>query len=57
MSARRPSSARRAAPVQYDLTRAIAQVAGRKPIISVMSGLPVFGGFNPMMMRSRRRAD
>src|SRR5688572_19582274 len=38
--------------LEYDLTRAIAQVAKpQKPIIGVMSGLPVFGGFNPMMMR------
>jgi ABC-type uncharacterized transport system involved in gliding motility auxiliary subunit len=38
--------------LEYDLTRAIAQVAKpTKPVIGVMSGLPVFGGFNPMMMR------
>jgi len=38
--------------LEYDLTRAIAQVAKpQKPIIGVMSGLQVFGGFNPMMMR------
>ena len=38
--------------LEYDLTRAIAQVAKpQKPVIGVMSGLPVFGGFNPMMMR------
>jgi ABC-type uncharacterized transport system involved in gliding motility auxiliary subunit len=38
--------------LEYDLTRAIAQVAKpQKPVIGVMSGLAVFGGFNPMMMR------
>lgn len=38
--------------LEYDLTRAIAQVAKpQKPVIGVMSGLQVFGGFNPMMMR------
>ncbi len=38
--------------LEYDLTRAIAQVARpQKPVVGVMSGLPVFGGFNPMMMR------
>ncbi|MBE0544458.1 MAG: GldG family protein [Verrucomicrobia bacterium] len=38
--------------LEYDLTRAIAQVARpQKPVVGVMSGLPVFGGFNPMAMR------
>jgi ABC-type uncharacterized transport system involved in gliding motility auxiliary subunit len=38
--------------LEYDLTRAIAQVIKpTKPIVGVMSGLPVFGEFNPMMMR------
>jgi ABC-type uncharacterized transport system involved in gliding motility auxiliary subunit len=38
--------------LEYDLTRAIAQVIKpTKPTIGVMSGLPVFGEFNPMMMR------
>jgi len=38
--------------LEYDLTRAISQVAKpQKPVIGVMSGLQVFGGFNPMMMR------
>lgn len=38
--------------LEYDLTRAISQV-GRptKRSLGVMSGLPVFGEFNPMMMR------
>jgi ABC-type uncharacterized transport system involved in gliding motility auxiliary subunit len=38
--------------LEYDLARAISQVVKpQKPVIGVMSGLPVFGGFNPMMMR------
>ncbi|HEX5221211.1 MAG TPA: Gldg family protein [Verrucomicrobiae bacterium] len=38
--------------LEYDLTRAISQVAKpEKPVIGIMSGLPVFGGFNPQMMR------
>ena len=38
--------------LEYDLTRAIAQVIKpSKPVVGVMSGLPVFGEFNPMMMR------
>lgn len=38
--------------LEYDLTRAISQVSKpEKPVIGVMSGLPVFGGFNPQMMR------
>jgi len=39
--------------LEYDLTRAIAQVIKPdKPIIGIMSGLPVFGmPMNPMMMR------
>lgn len=38
--------------LEYDLTRAISQVIKpQKPVIGVMSGLQVFGGFNPMMMR------
>jgi len=38
--------------LEYDLTRAISQVVKpQKPVIGVMSGLPVFGGMNPMMMR------
>ncbi len=41
--------------LEYDLTRAIAQVAKpQKPVIGVMSGLQVFGGFNPMMMQMGR---
>ncbi len=38
--------------LEYDLTRAISQVIKpTKPVVGVMSGLPVFGEFNPMMMR------
>ena len=41
--------------LEYDLTRAIAQVVKpQKPVIGVMSGLPVFGGMNPMMMQMGR---
>ena len=38
--------------LEYDLTRAISQVVRpQKVTVGVMSGLPVFGGFNPSMMR------
>jgi ABC-type uncharacterized transport system involved in gliding motility auxiliary subunit len=38
--------------LEYDLSRAISQVSRpRKTTVGVMSGLQVFGGFNPMMMR------
>jgi ABC-type uncharacterized transport system involved in gliding motility auxiliary subunit len=38
--------------LEYDLTRAISQVVKpEKPTVGIMSGLPVFGQFNPMMMR------
>ena len=38
--------------LEYDLARAISQVIKpAKPVVGVMSGLPVFGEFNPMMMR------
>lgn len=38
--------------LEYDLTRAISNVMNpQKPVLGVMSGLPVFGQFNPMMMR------
>jgi ABC-type uncharacterized transport system involved in gliding motility auxiliary subunit len=44
---------RRERLLEYDLTRAIAQVLSpEKPNLGVMSGLPVFGQpMNPMMMR------
>ncbi|MGD0538602.1 MAG: Gldg family protein [Verrucomicrobiota bacterium] len=38
--------------LEYDLTRAIGQVINpQKPVLGVMSGLPVFGQMNPMMAR------
>lgn len=38
--------------LEYDLTRAISQVINpKKSTLGVMSGLPVFGQFNPMAMR------
>lgn len=38
--------------LEYDLTRAIATVGNpTKPVIGLMSGLPVNGGINPAMMR------
>ena len=37
--------------LEYDLTRAISQVVRpSKPNLGIMSGLPVFGQMNPMMM-------
>ena len=37
--------------LEYDLTRAITQVVRpTKPTLGIMSGLPVFGEMNPMMM-------
>jgi ABC-type uncharacterized transport system involved in gliding motility auxiliary subunit len=37
--------------LEYDLARAIAQVSQpAKPVLGVMSGLPVFGGMDPMAM-------
>lgn len=41
--------------LEYDLSRAIAQVSKpSKPVIGVMTALPVFGEFNPMMMQAGR---
>jgi ABC-type uncharacterized transport system involved in gliding motility auxiliary subunit len=38
--------------LEYDITRAIANVMNTdKPVVGIMSSLPVFGQFNPMMMR------
>lgn len=38
--------------LEYDLTRAIASVINpQKPVVGVMSSLPIMGSFNPMMMR------
>lgn len=41
--------------LEYDLSRAISQVVVTdKPVIGVMSALPVFGEFNPMAMQMGR---
>lgn len=38
--------------LEYDISRAISRViTTEKPVIGVMSPLPIFGQFNPMMMR------
>ena len=38
--------------LEYDISRAISQVVKpEKTVIGVMSGLPVFGSFNPQMMQ------
>lgn len=38
--------------LEYDLSRAITRVTSpTKPVIGIMSSLPMFGDFNPMMMR------
>jgi ABC-type uncharacterized transport system involved in gliding motility auxiliary subunit len=43
---------RRERLLEYDITRAIANVmTPTKPVIGVMSALPIFGEFNPMAMR------
>src|SRR2546422_704130 len=44
--------------LEYDVARAISQViTPRKPVVGVMSALPVFGEFNPMMMRMGQRGQ
>src|SRR5881392_978792 len=44
--------------LEYDVARAISQVmTPQKPVVGVMSGLPVFGEFNPMMMRMGQRGQ
>jgi len=45
--------------LEYDLTRAITQVVSpEKPVVGVMSGLPVFGGaMNPMMMQTGQQPE
>src|ERR1044071_7350972 len=44
--------------LEYDVARAISQVVTpHKPVVGVMSGLPVFGEFNPMMMRMGQRGQ
>jgi ABC-type uncharacterized transport system involved in gliding motility auxiliary subunit len=38
--------------LEYDISRAIARVVTpAKPVLGLMSGLPIMGEFNPMMMR------
>src|SRR5437867_11702800 len=44
--------------LEYDVIRAISQViTPQKPVVGVMSALPVFGEFNPMMMRMGQRGQ
>ena len=45
--------------LEYDLTRAITQVLSPdKPVVGVLSALPVFGGaMNPMMMQSGQQPE
>lgn len=41
--------------IEYDISRAISQVTTtQKPVIGVMSALPVFGAFDPMAMQQGR---
>jgi ABC-type uncharacterized transport system involved in gliding motility auxiliary subunit len=38
--------------LEYDISRAIANVTStEKPVVGIMSSLPIFGSFNPMMMQ------
>jgi ABC-type uncharacterized transport system involved in gliding motility auxiliary subunit len=44
--------------LEYDVARAISQVVTpQKPVVGVMSALPVMGEFNPMMMRMGQRGQ
>src|SRR5947208_8447196 len=44
--------------LEYDVARAISQViTPQKPVVGVMSALPVFGEFNPMMARMGQRGQ
>src|SRR5438128_4096930 len=44
--------------LEYDVARLISQVmTPQKPVVGVMSALPVFGEFNPMMMRMGQRGQ
>src|SRR5947207_2710922 len=44
--------------LEYDVARAISQaITPQKPIVGLMSGLPVMGEFNPMMMRMGQRGQ
>ncbi|HEV8541619.1 MAG TPA: Gldg family protein, partial [Verrucomicrobiae bacterium] len=41
--------------LEYDITRAIANVMNtQKAVVGIMSSLPIFGQFNPMMMQMGR---
>jgi ABC-type uncharacterized transport system involved in gliding motility auxiliary subunit len=44
--------------LEYDISRAVARViTSEKPVVGVMSALPVMGGANPMMMQRNPRAQ
>src|SRR5438876_2097297 len=44
--------------LEYDVARAISQaITPQKPVVGLMSGLPVMGEFNPMMMRMGQRGQ
>src|SRR5438552_1342880 len=44
--------------LEYDVARAISQaITPQKPVVGVMSALPVLGEFNPMMMRMGQRGQ
>ena len=44
--------------LEYDVARAISQaITPQKPVVGLMSGLPVLGEFNPMMMRMGQRGQ
>src|SRR5205814_4245875 len=44
--------------LEYDVARAISQaITPQKPIVGLMSALPVLGEFNPMMMRMGQRGQ
>src|SRR6266496_3467185 len=44
--------------LEYDVARAVSQVlTPQKPVVGVMSALPVFGEFNPMMARMGQRGQ
>jgi len=46
---------RRERLLEYDITRAIANVMNtEKAVVGIMSSLPIFGEFNPMMMQMGR---
>lgn len=44
--------------LEYDLARAISQVLStNRPVVGIMTPLPVMGGFNPMMMQMGRQGQ